>query len=160
MAIPFDGGSTHGATSMDRADALPRRPRTGRHRLSAFDRPIALAVDETAPTVLRSRRYRTAHGPQVSEERMGWIASTAFADVSLVFVSLVALGSMLTSTAVLHLLYPNRHFDDFRALHEPLALGLLLGLAVLWLLPPHPWAMEPVQSEPRKRRLIRAKAAA
>ncbi len=91
---------------------------------------------------------------------MGSIASTAFAVVSLVFVSLVALGSTLTSATILHLAYPNRRFDDFRALHEPVVLGVLCGLAVLWLLPPHPWATEPVESEPKKRRLIRAKAAA
>ena len=91
---------------------------------------------------------------------MGSIASTAFAVVSLVFVSVVALGSMLMSATILHLAYPNRHFDDFRVLHEPAVLGVLCGLAVLWLLPPHPWATEPVQSQPKKRRLIRAKAAA
>jgi hypothetical protein len=80
--------------------------------------------------------------------------------VSLVVVAAVAFGSMLASTEVLHLAYPDRHFDDFRALHEPLVLGVLIGLAVFWLLPPHPWAMQPVVSEPKKRRLIRAKAAA
>ena len=91
---------------------------------------------------------------------MGFVASTALAIVSLVFVSAVALGSMLASTAVLHLISPDRRFDDFRAFHEPLVVGLLFGLGVLWLLPPHPWQMEPAQSEPKKRRLIRAKAAA
>jgi hypothetical protein len=91
---------------------------------------------------------------------MGYVASTALAIVSLVFVSAVAVGSMLASTAVLHLAYPNRRFDDFRALHEPLVLGLLFGLAVFWLLPPHPWAVEPARSEQKKRRLVRTKAAA
>jgi hypothetical protein len=91
---------------------------------------------------------------------MGFIASTALAIISLVFVSAVAVGSLLVSTAVLQLAYPNRRFDDFRALHEPLVLGLLFGLAVFWLLPPHPWAVAPVQSESKKRRFIRAKAAA
>ena len=91
---------------------------------------------------------------------MGFFASTALAIVSLVFISAVALGSMLTSTAILHLASPNRHFDDFRALHEPLVVGLLFGLGVLWLLPPHPWDMEPAQSESKKRRVFRAKAVA
>ncbi len=91
---------------------------------------------------------------------MGVLASTALAIVSLVFVSAVALGSLLASTAILHLLSPDRRFDTFRALHEPLVVGLLFGLGVLWLLPPHPWAMEPAYSEPKKRRLFRAKAAA
>ena len=120
MATPFNDGSARGATPMDRADALPCRPETGRHRLSAFDWPVALGVDETGPAIHRSRRYRTAHPPQASEERMGLMASTALAIVSLVFVSVVAVASMLTSTAVLHLISPNRRFDDFRALHEPL----------------------------------------
>ena len=154
MATPFDDGSAHGATSMDRADVPSCRPETRHHRHSVLGRPVALAVDETAPAVHRSRRYRTAHAPQVSEERMGSIASTAFAVVSLVFVSVVALGSMLMSATILHLAYPNRRFDDFRVLHEPAVLDVLCGLAVLWLLPSHPWATEPKQSEPKKRRLI------
>jgi len=90
---------------------------------------------------------------------MGFFASTALAVVSLVFVSVVAVGSMLASTAILRLISPDRRFDTFRALHEPLVVGLLLGLAVLWLLPPHPWAVKPAQTEPKKRRLFRAKAA-
>ena len=91
---------------------------------------------------------------------MGFLASTALAVVSLVFVSVVALGSMLVSAAILHLISPDRRFDAFRALHEPVVLGVLFGLAVFWLLPPHPWAVQPAQSEPKKRRLFRAKAAA
>jgi len=78
----------------------------------------------------------------------------------LVFISAVALGSMLTSTAVLHFGYAGRRFDTFRALHEPLVVGLFFGLGVLWLLPPHPWEMEPAQSDWKKRRSDRAKAAA
>ena len=91
---------------------------------------------------------------------MGLLASTTLAIVSLVFVSVVALGSLLTSTAILHLAYPDRHVDAFRALHEPLVVGLLFGLGVLWLLPPHPWQMEAAHGEPKKRRLVRAKATA
>ena len=152
MATPSHDGSVHGATSMDHAHAVPA--------VSAFSRPGARGVDETVLTTHRVRRYRAAHSPRVSEERMGFIASTALAIVSLVFVSVVAVGSMLASAAILHLVYPNRRFDDFRALHEPLVLGLLFGLAVFWLLPPHPWAVEPAESEQKKRRLVRAKAAA
>jgi hypothetical protein len=162
MAIPSRGESAHGATSMDHAHALPSRPESGRHRLSVLSRPVDLAVDEAVPAVHRSRRSRTAHSPepQLPEERMGFLASTALAVVSLVFVSAVALGSMLSSAAILHLVSPNRRFDAFRALHEPLVVGLLFGLGVLWLLPPHPWAVEPARGEPMKRRLVRAKAAA
>jgi hypothetical protein len=91
---------------------------------------------------------------------MGFVASTALAIVSLVFVLAVALGSMLVSAAILHAASPDRRFDAFRALHEPLVVGLLFGLAVLWLLPPHPWAMAPAHNEPKKRRLVSARAAA
>ena len=90
---------------------------------------------------------------------MGLVASTALAAVSLLFVAAVALGSMLGSAAILHVVSPQRRFDAFRALHEPLVVGVLFGLGVLWLLPPHPWAVEPAPSEP-KRRLGREKAAA
>jgi hypothetical protein len=160
MATPSHGESAYGAPSMDHAHATPARPESRLHGLSAISRPGALGVDETVPAAHRSPRYRTAHPPHASAERMGYAASTALAVVSLIFVSLVAVGSMLASTTVLHLAYPNRRFDDFRALHEPLVLGLLLGLAVFWLLPPHPWAVEPAQSEQKKRRLVRTPAAA
>lgn len=162
MATSSHDGSARGATSMDHAHALPSRPETGRDRFPFSGRPVALAVDETVPAKHRSRRYRSAHSPaqQVPEERMGFFASTALAVVSLVFVSVVALGSMLVSAAILHLVSPDRRFDTFRALHEPQVIGLLFGLGVLWLLPPYPWAVKPAQSEPKKRRLFRAKAAA
>ena len=91
---------------------------------------------------------------------MGFLASTVLATASLLFVSAVALGSMLGSTAILHLVSPARRFDTFRAFHEPLVVGLLFGLGVLWLLPPHPWSVKPARSEQRRRHISRAKAAA
>ena len=160
MATAFNDGSALAATSTDRAHVPPCRPETRRHRLSAFAHPVALAVDEIVPAIHRSLRYRTAHPLQALEEPMGFFASTALAIVSLVFVSAVALGSRLTSTAVLHFGYAGRRFDTLRSLHEPLAFGLLFGLGALWLLPPHPWEVEPARSEPKQRRLVRAKAAA
>jgi len=157
MATPFDGGPAFGATSSDR-DNAPCRPEIRPRRL--FNRPvIALAVDDSVPARHRSRRNRAAHPAQVSEERLGFFASTSLAVISLVFVSVVALGLLLTSTAIPHLAYPNGHVDAFRAMHEPLMVGLLFGLGVLWLLPPHPWQAEPARREPKKRRVVRAKAA-
>jgi len=91
---------------------------------------------------------------------LGFFASTALAVISLVFVSAVALGSMLASKAILRLISPDRRFDTYRALHEPLVVGLLFGLAVLWLLPPHPWAVKSAEAEPKTRRFSRSKAAA
>jgi len=160
MATAFNDGSALAATSTDRAHVPPCRPETRRHRLSAFARPVALAVDETVPASHRSLRYRTAHPLQAFEERMRFFASTALAIVSLVLVSAVANGSRLSSTAMLHFGDAGRRFDSFRSLHGPLVFGLLFGLGVLWLLPPHPWEMQPARSEPKQRRSVRVKAAA
>jgi hypothetical protein len=156
MAAPSRDELARGAASMDRAPALPSRPEN-----FPSGRPISLVVDETVPAKHRSRRYRSAHGssPQLTDEGMGFLASTALAIVSLLFVAAVALGSMLASAAILHVLSPDRRFNTFHALHEPLVIGVLCGLGVLWLLPPYPWATKPAQREPKQRRLFRARAA-
>lgn len=72
----------------------------------------------------------------------------------LVYLAAVALGTMLLGGVALHTLVPKRHIDMFAVLHNHIVLGVLLGLVVLWLLPPYPWAKqqpsagagEPVQS--------------
>ena len=72
-----------------------------------------------------------------------WIGvwrSTVLALASLILVAAVAVVTMLGAAALVEHLVPSRHFDVFHAVHEPLVLGLLVGLSVLWLLPPHPWA--------------------
>jgi len=155
MAASSRDGSVHGATSMDDALALPSHVET-------FGRPVALSVSQTVPANHRARRHRSAHNlsPQAPEEHLGLLAGAALAVVSLVFVSAVAVCSMLVSAVILHLASPDRRFDAFRALHEPLVIGLLFGLGVLWLLPPYPWALKPAQGAPKNRRLVRAKAAA
>jgi hypothetical protein len=161
MATPSHDGWARGATSKDHTLVVPSRPMGVMHP-PASGHSSALVLDDTDSVTHRSRRHRAAHGPSrpVSEDRMSFLASTALAVVSLVFVAAVAVGSMLASTALLRLAYPDRHFDDFRALHEPWVLGVLFGLAVFWLLPPHPWAVEPAVSRPKKRRFVRVKAAA
>jgi len=90
---------------------------------------------------------------------MGLLQATGIAALSLVLVAAVALGSMVGSSALLHLFAPAKQFDAFRALHESAAVEVLLGLAVLWLLPPHPWATgeRGVRS---RRHLSRSKAVA
>jgi hypothetical protein len=162
MAASSRDGLVHDATSMDDAHALPSRPEAVCHPVPVFGQPGAVAIRETHLASHRSRRSRTAHSgsPQIPTERMGFLASTGLAVVSLVFVSVVAFGSMLVSAAILHLVSPDRRFDTFRAFHEPLVFGVLFGLAVFWLLPPHPWAAQPAQSEPKTRRPLRAKSAA
>jgi hypothetical protein len=155
MAASSRDGSVHGATSMDDALALTSHVET-------FGRPVALSLGETVPAKHRARRHRSAHNlsPQVPEEHLGLVAGATLAIVSLAFVSAVALCSMLVSAAILHLASPDRRFDAFRALHEPLVIGLLFGLGVLWLLPPYPWTVQPAQSAPKNRRLFRVKTAA
>jgi hypothetical protein len=90
---------------------------------------------------------------------MGIVAATSIAVLSLGIVAAVALSSMMGSAALLHLLAPAKQFDAFRALHEPVVVEVLLGLAVLWVLPPHPWAPS-VRDEAGPRHLSRSKAMA
>ncbi|HEY5274662.1 MAG TPA: hypothetical protein VIJ34_15735 [Acidimicrobiales bacterium] len=91
--------------------------------------------------------------------RMGLFQATLVAILSLVLVGAVAFGSMVGSAELLHLLSPAKQFDAFRALHEPAVVEVLLGLAILWLLPPHPWAMSG-HAVASRRHLSRSKAKA
>ncbi len=65
---------------------------------------------------------------------------------SLVLVYGLALGVMLAGGAVLRAVDPARRIDIFAALHHWWVVGILLGIALLWLLPPHPWAKRLVAS--------------
>ena len=138
MAAPSHDGSARGATSPDLAPAVPSRPET-------FGRPVVLSIDESVPSTHRSRRPRGAHrpSPQIPEERMGFMASTALAVVSLVFVSVVALELHARLRRDPPRRLPRSSLRRLYAFHEPVVLGVLFGLAVFWLLPPHPWAAEP-----------------
>jgi hypothetical protein len=95
----------------------------------------------------------------VPSPRIGLFPATLIAMLGLVLVAAVALGSMISSSAVLHLLSPAKHFDAFRVLHEPAVVEVLFGLAVLWLLPPHSWAKSEREIAGR-RHLLRSKAVA
>ena len=75
--------------------------------------------------------------------------STLLAIIGLVVVLAVALGVMTGVGAVLHLLLPSRHFDIFAVLHKQLVVLCLIGLSLLWILPPHPWAKEQVEAPVR-----------
>ena len=65
---------------------------------------------------------------------------------SLVLVYGLALAVMLAGGAVLRAVDPARRIDIFAALHHWWVVGVLLGITVLWLLPPHPWAKRIVAS--------------
>jgi hypothetical protein len=86
-------------------------------------------------SAVRSRKARSAHRAPSTLGELGLPQSLLLALTSLVLVGAVAFTSMLGSTAVFHLLMPYRRFDAFHALHEPVVVGILLALCVLWLPP-------------------------
>ena len=61
---------------------------------------------------------------------------------NLVLVVGVALLVMALGGVLLHSVTPDRSLDIFRALHEQIVVGVLFGLSIFWLLPPHPWLRE------------------
>ncbi len=130
------------------------RPARAGDFASPFGRPIALAVDEPVPAKHQTRRLapRTSLLRRAPGRAMGFSPSTTLAIISLVFVSAVALGSLLASTAVLHLAYPVVASTTSERFMNLSCSVVLIGLAVFWLLPPHPWAAEPARSEPKERR--------
>lgn len=68
------------------------------------------------------------------------------ATVLALFLLAVALGTgigvMTGIGTLLHVVNPERHFDTFAALHDQLVVACLVGLSLLWVLPPHPWAKD------------------
>ena len=84
--------------------------------------------------------------------RMKRWQSFAIAVGSLVVIYSLGLGVMLAGGVVIHAVQPAKHVDIFAALHNQRVVGIVLGIAVLWLLPPHPWAKRvialPSQEQP------------
>ncbi len=66
--------------------------------------------------------------------------STLIAVGSVVLVYGLAAGVLFGGGAVIHTFMPKRHVDIFYAFHRWWVVGVLLGITVLLLLPPHPWA--------------------
>jgi hypothetical protein len=131
-----------------------RSSRRSSRRRSTTSSYLILDADQVL-----SNRGSASDSAVVPASRIGLLQSTGIALLSLVLVAAVALGSMMGSSAVLHLLSPSKQFDAFRALHEPAVVEVLFALAVLWLLPPHPWATSRRQIGSR-RHLLRSKAVA
>jgi hypothetical protein len=100
-----------------------------------------------------------AAGPAAASASLRWWQGTLFAALLLAAFYGIALAVMLVGGAVIHAVSPKRHVDVFAALHHLLVVGILLGLSVLWLLPPHPWANRLLASEPRERPARRARRA-
>ena len=80
------------------------------------------------------------------EVRLSRRQSALVAVGSLVLVYGFGFCVMLAGGAVIHVLEPARHLDIYAALHRWWVVGPLLGISVLWLLPPHPWAKRVVAS--------------
>lgn len=77
--------------------------------------------------------------PAASPVRLTPWQTSLIAVGSLVLVFGLGLLVMLAGGAVVHGLKPTRQIDIFAALHNQWVVGVLLGITVLWLLPPHPW---------------------
>ena len=70
---------------------------------------------------------------------------------SLVLVYGLGILVMLAGGVVIHAIKPTRHVDIFAAFHNQWVAGALLGIAVLWLLPPHPWAKRAIAPLPQEQ---------
>ena len=103
--------------------------------------PVGGAPTVGAPTVEPPSEAQTPAATQVRRKR--W-QSFLIALGSLVAVYGLGLLVMLGGGAVVHAVKPTRHVDIFAALHNAWVVGVLLGITVLWLLPPHPWAKRAV----------------
>ena len=117
-----------------------------------------VGVVETAPSspkglrriLLRRRNQRTIGEQALVRVRIMPVwKSTLLAVLGLVFVLGIAVGEMAAGGAVVHALVPARHFDIFYALHQQYVVGSLIGVSLLWLLPPHPWAKRLVEATDR-----------
>lgn len=71
--------------------------------------------------------------------------ATLLALVALAIAIGTALGVISVVGTLLHTISPDRQFDTYAALHNEAVVFTLIGLSVLWLLPPHPWAKELVE---------------
>lgn len=105
---------------------------------------LMTADPATLPAGQAAAGAKAAKGPSASPASPRTARRTrklfGLALLALVFVLGVALGTLLLGGLVLHALVPDRVIDIFAALHNHIVLGVLLGLAVLWLSPPYPWA--------------------
>ena len=104
---------------------------TATRPLKAAPVPGAPVTETPVPEKETSRR---------SQGRLSRWQSFGLAVGSLVLVFGLGLVVMLAGGAVIHALKPTRHVDIFASLHNRWVVGALLGITVLWLLPPHPWA--------------------
>ncbi|MGH8981244.1 MAG: hypothetical protein ACRDWE_09530, partial [Acidimicrobiales bacterium] len=88
--------------------------------------------------------------------RMPVWQSTLVALGSLVILLGVALAVMIGVGAILHAVNPARNFDVFYVFHNGIVVACLIGVSLLWLLPPHPWAKKLVEATYREEPAVAA----
>jgi hypothetical protein len=128
-------------------------------RLRGTSRPVTrpprvVELGPSPPTALMRVLLRRRNRALVQVRMPLWKA-TLIAVVGLACFLGLTLAAMIGMGAVLHVLNPARHFDSYWVLHQQVVVGVLIGLSLLWLLPPHPWAKEvvevPIRDDPAPR---------
>lgn len=98
-----------------------------------------------------SAHQSSSEASRRTEVRMPRWQSFLIALGSLVLVFGLGTLVMVGGGAVIHALRPTRHVDTFAALHNQWVVGVLLGIAVLWLLPPHRWVKRVIESSSQEQ---------
>ena len=98
-------------------------------------------MTDTAQDVATDAPTETPSTPAATgRAEVPWWKGTLFAALLLAAFYAVALGVMAIGGVIVHALKPTRQVDAFSLFHNMLVVGIVAGLSVLWLLPPHPWA--------------------
>jgi hypothetical protein len=98
-------------------------------------------MTDTAQDVVTDVPTETPSTPAATgRSEVSWWKGTLFAALLLTAFYAVALGVMFIGGVILQAANPKRHVDTFTLFHNVLVVGIVAGLSVVWLLPPHPWA--------------------
>ena len=108
-------------------------------------------MTETASEPVVAQAPPETPSPEKPGPRLTRRQSFGLAVGSLVLVYGLALAVMIAGGAVLHAVDPARRIDIFAALHHWWVVGALLGIGLLWLLPPYPWAKRLVAAGSREQ---------
>jgi hypothetical protein len=114
---------------------------------SALSEPMGTAAE--AATAEAENPTEPAPPPQPGRP-MGYLMGMVVALGTLIVFAAVVFGVLVGAGALLHHFRPNRQFDVFRALHETIVTGVLIGIGVFWVLPPHPWSQKPKERRSRR----------
>jgi hypothetical protein len=81
----------------------------------------------------------SATAATVEQVELRWWQGTLLSALALTAIYGVAVGEMAVLGVIIHALNPNKLLNIFTVLHNQWVVGVLLGITVLWLIPPHPW---------------------